>query len=298
MSSIFFNIKGVGLLPSLARFIIYSNLSLWLEIRSPNDFVVDLRRLFTFGVLFILFTSLMLWNHIGFLIDDIIFPDWSRQNVSKPLFIVGNARSGTTWVHRVIVSMDEGKFTTFRTWEIMFGVSVTWRKLILWSYEQDKYIGSPLLRLITYLERRIIGVIHVHQVGLQEPEEDEWIMSHVCLSQLMCLFYPQGSSVIMPLIMFDQELSKYFQTLIFDYYFKCIQKHLYCRDVKGNMVFVSKNPAFTLRLNSLYYRFPDARVVCLLRDPMQSIPSMVSYISQVLGTRRKYMIHNCIACIY
>ena len=50
------------------------------------------------------------------------------------------------------------------------------------------------------------------------------------------------------------------------------------------LIFISKNPAFTMRLDLLYDVFPDCRVVCLLRDPCQSIPSMVSYIAHVWET--------------
>eukprot|EP01036_Dinobryon_divergens_P027376 gene27376-36143_t len=47
------------------------------------------------------------------------------------------------------------------------------------------------------------------------------------------------------------------------------------------IIFVPKNPAFNLRLSTLYLTFPDCRVVCMLRDPAQSVPSMMSYISKI-----------------
>ncbi len=274
-----FYISKSDMISSLFRLSIFCLYSLWAEIWS-NEFVLTFKRICTFIMLYIFVSSLMVWNHIGFMLDDILYPEWKNVKITEPLFIIGNARSGTTWLHRVIVSMDESKFTTFRTWEIMFGVSVTWRKLFIYLYHKDEYFGSPIYQFLNHLEKRFIGEVHVHQVGLQEAEEDEWIMSHICYSQLLCLLFPLGSNIIMPLIMFDMQLNNMIKTSIFQYYHNCIKRHIYARG-DSNKIFVSKNPAFTLRIDTLYKTFPDAKIICLLRDPMESIPSMISYIAQV-----------------
>lgn len=118
-------------------------------------------------------------------------------------------------------------------------------------------------------------------------------MIHISFSQLMCFFLPCAGTLLGRLIMFDlpqdtdtNKLSQHHRDSMFLFYRDCVQRHLYARYVlenvpPENVVFVSKNPAFTLRLKSLYETFPDARVVCLLRDPRDSVPSMVSYISKV-----------------
>jgi len=50
----------------------------------------------------------------------------------------------------------------------------------------------------------------------------------------------------------------------------------------GNKIhYLSKNPAFTLRISSIYNEFPDAKIICLIRDPIDSIPSMISYIAKL-----------------
>lgn len=109
----------------------------------------------------------------------------------------------------------------------------------------------------------------------------------------MCFFFPCAGAVLGKLIMFDfppdsdkEKLSMSHRNLMFNFYKECVQRHLYARYVMEdistkNIVFVSKNPAFTLRLESLYNTFPDGRVICLLRDPKESVPSMVSYIAKV-----------------
>lgn len=131
-----------------------------------------------------------------------------------------------------------------------------------------------------------------------KEEEDEWIMLHVGLSQLIMFFFPLGGPVLNELVFFDYQGSDStpgevtpFLPLprrddIFSYYRNCVKRHLYYHrrynfKKNENIAYLSKNPAFTMRLYTIYRHFPDARVVCLLRDPIQSIPSMISYISLV-----------------
>lgn len=214
-----------------------------------------------------------------------------------PIFIVGNARSGTTWLHRLLTSLFEKQFTTLHTWEILFATSVTWKLLFHGIYFLDQYIGSPLSALVLFLESLLISKSSLHQVGLQMAEEDEWLMIHISKAQLMCFFFPCGGEVLAPLISFDtlssshQPLSSSEKAEIFRYYKECIQRHLYAQNILAGTptiqypstqrIFVSKNPSFTLRIRTLFETFPDCKVVCLLRDPMESIPSMVSYLAAV-----------------
>lgn len=118
-------------------------------------------------------------------------------------------------------------------------------------------------------------------------------MIHISFAQLMCFFFPCAGVVLGKLIVFDLppdsdplKLSNSHRDMIFSFYKDCVRRHVFARyHLEGiasdQVVFVSKNPAFTLRLQSLYRTFPDARVVCLLRDPAESVPSMVSYIAKV-----------------
>jgi omega-hydroxy-beta-dihydromenaquinone-9 sulfotransferase len=251
----------------------------------------------------------MAWNHLGFLLDDIFFPNWRSQQITTPIFIVGNARSGTTWLHRLLTSIFEKQFTTVHTWEILFATSVTWRLLFHEIYFLDQCIGSPLFALILLLESLLISKSSLHEIGLQMAEEDEWLMIHISKAQLMCFFFPCGGEVLAPLISFDtlssadeHLLSSAAKTELFQYYRECIQRHLYAQAIftgtrvtqnsSAQRIFVSKNPSFTLRIRTLFQIFPDCKVICLLRDPADSVPSMVSYLAAVFhlfsSPRHKY----------
>jgi omega-hydroxy-beta-dihydromenaquinone-9 sulfotransferase len=289
-----FKVKELGVLSSLLRFYIFFISVFNTELRS-NDFLMSLKRTFVLTLLLFAVPTLIIWNHVGFLLDDVLFPDWNRQVVERPLFIVGNARSGTTWLHRLI-ALDDDTFTSFRTWEIIFAPSVTWRLAAVMLFHIDQcYLFGLHYNLLCTVERYFFSGITVHQVGLQQFEEDEWLMVHVFFSQLIMLFFPLGGSVLYPLVLFDtadsENLPEDIREQIFLYYKQCVQRHLYAhsfvlRKKKNNLpngprIFLSKNPPFTMRLELLYRTFPDCRVACLLRDPVQSIPSMISYIAQV-----------------
>mmetsp|Transcript_1277 Transcript_1277/g.2078 ORF Transcript_1277/g.2078 Transcript_1277/m.2078 type:complete len:426 (+) Transcript_1277:65-1342(+) len=292
--SIFFGVPGVGLISSLLRFYVLFFCSIWFELRSKDFTVLSFHRVVVLTMLFIGFPALMVWNHVGFILDDILFPEWRNQPVVKPVFIVGNARSGTTWIHRLLVDLLEDRFTTMLTWEIVFAPSVTWRRLFLWCYDVDQQIGSPLYRAVCTFEKFLIGAGRghkLHEVGLQMAEEDEWLMAHIGMAQLLCFFFPYGAAVLSPLISFDlpspdssaPTLCGSSRRMVLGFYRQCVQRHLYARRA-GELVFLSKNPPFTLRIESIYATFQDCRVVCMLRDPVQSVPSMVSYISKVYHT--------------
>ena len=308
----YFGIRGLGVFASFLRLFYFLVQVLRIELSNQSKFRFSLRRAVIFSILVIFIPCLVLWNHIGLSLDDIFFCNWKSQEIVAPLFLVGNARSGTTWLQRLITRESSG-FVTFKTWELIFAVSITWRWLFHTLFYIDaQYYSGIAFKTLMWLEATLLGVrvgesrdSQVHPLGLMEAEEDEWLMVHVAYSQLILFFFPQGGEVIHKIIMFDyceenaQTSGKDAEVLlnisvrreIFLYYKQCVQRHLYYYShfskageycsTRPPVVFVSKNPAFTLRIPSILEAFPDARIVCLLRDPMQSIPSMISYISKV-----------------
>ena len=132
----YFKIRGNGLISCLIRLFYFISSVLQTELNA-TEFELSYKRLMIIVVVCVALHSLMIWNHLGFWLDDLFFVDWRNQAIIAPLFIVGNARSGTTWVHKLITH-DESKFTTFKTWEIMFAVSITWRRLFHTLYTLDQ----------------------------------------------------------------------------------------------------------------------------------------------------------------
>ena len=133
-------------------------------------------------------------------------------------------------------------------------------------------------------------------------------ITHICITHL----HPLSDLVIIGIhysLMKDilewKLLSSSLKMEIFQFYKECIQKHLYYKQFvlrdqgiinqgARNWRYLSKNPAFTLRIHTLYQIFPDCRVVCMVREPSHSIPSMVSYITKVsILMERVYVMYYC-----
>src|SRR5512147_1845724 len=70
--------------------------------------------------------SLMHW--FFFWLDDILFPAYKDHPIDRPLFILGNFRSGSTFLHRLL-SRDSETFTSLTTWDIYLTPSVTQKKI-------------------------------------------------------------------------------------------------------------------------------------------------------------------------
>src|SRR5271157_3675493 len=97
-----------------------------------------------------LFTGLCFW------LDDFLFPAYRQQPVEKPLFILGNFRSGSTFLHRLL-ARDKENFTSLRTWDIFITPSITQRKIAELFAKVDSHFGGPLRKLMIAIDRCSLG---------------------------------------------------------------------------------------------------------------------------------------------
>jgi hypothetical protein len=86
------------------------------------------KRLFIHLTLIFLITLWAIFNAVFLLLDYVFTPLFQKTEINQPVFIVGNARSGTTFFHRLLCG-DEARFTYFRMWELLFP-SVIQKKVI------------------------------------------------------------------------------------------------------------------------------------------------------------------------
>ena len=61
------------------------------------------------------------------------------------------------------------------------------------------------------------------------------------------------------------------------FYRDCLRRHLFARN--SDKKFLSKNPTFSPKVDSLYEFFPDAKIIYLVRNPLDTIPSIISWMS-------------------
>ncbi len=221
------------------------------------------------------FTLLLIINRVFLLLDYLFFPWFIRTRIKDPVFIISAPRSATTFLFHKLSSQKE-KFTSFRLWEIMFAPSILQKYLVFGFFTLDKLIGRPLQRLILAFERIILYKFrHIHLMGLDLPEEDEailfWNMSTVYLN----FFFPD-TTYFEDYFLFDDKLSEYRKRRVMNYYFRCVQRHNFVFNQKGQRRFLSKNPSMMSKVKTLHQFFSDATILTINRCPAEVIPSTIS----------------------
>jgi hypothetical protein len=209
-----------------------------------------------------------------FFLDDVFFPGHKTQLIEKPLFILGNLRSGSTFLHRLL-SRDTETFTSLTTWDIYLTPSVTQKKITQFFSRLDKKLGGHVHRLLYEFDRRTLGQFKIHRISFFQPEEDENILLHIWDSFWVSFLFPFMDEL--PNYQhFDEALSPGHKRRIMTFYKSMLQRHMYAT---GKKYFVAKNPAFSPKIETLLEFFPDARIIYLARNPLDMLPSTISWIN-------------------
>ena len=216
--------------------------------------------------------SLMHW--FFFLLDDILFPAHKTQPIEKPLFILGNLRSGSTFLHRLL-SRDSETFTSLTTWDIYLTPSVTQKKITQFFSRLDNKLGGHLHRALHAFDRATLGKIKIHPISFFQPEEDENIHLHIWDGFFVTFLFPFMDE-FPNYLHFDEALSPEHKRRIMAFYKSMVQRHMYAT---GKKYYVAKNPAFSAKIETLTEFFPNARIIYLARNPLDMLPSTVSWIN-------------------
>ena len=206
---------------------------------------------------------------VGRRIDDVLYPAWKDQRVEQPVFIFANGRSGTTMLHRLL-SYDEEHFAGFKLYQSMFN-AVSYQRLI-------EAIGEGPLGPIA---RKGVDLINdtffsgwegIHEMGIDKEEEDEALFVYALESPTVSLLNPslEGYGEMAWLDMQDDESRRAFM----DHYEASLKKHLF--SVGGDRRFITKNVFLHPRVRTLLQRFPDARLLYLVRHPYKALPSFLN----------------------
>ncbi len=245
------------------------------------------RRIATLVAFFLAFPLLEITVWCGLLLDNLLFRAHRRQPVRSPVFIVGNPRSGTTFLHRLIAK-DTDRFSTMKMWEILFAPSITQRKIVAGLKTLDRWAGGPVRRRLDRTEQGWQEQNVMHEVSLREPEEDDYLLLHIWSALTTGLSAGLLQEAI-PYTYFDTALPRQDRDRIMGFYKGCLRRHLYA-DRSGSAAeercYLAKNPALCPKLGTLFEHFPDAKVIYLVRSPMEMLPSyvdMMMFSWRVLG---------------
>ncbi|MBN1452019.1 MAG: sulfotransferase [Anaerolineales bacterium] len=233
------------------------------------------RRVIILLFFFPIFTLLELSSWLGFAWDDIFYREYKQQKLAQPVFIIGNPRSGTTFLHRLMAN-DKTNFSIIRMWEVLFAPSISQRKVFWFFQKIDDALGGKLQRWLLEQEKMTWLSNPIHKMGLLEPEEDESILFNIWETIFTSVFFPHPD-LVRNYAYFDKQLPPPRRRKIMRFYRDCLRRHLFARN--SDKKFLSKNPTFCPKIDSLYEFFPDTRIIYLVRNPLDTIPSIISWMS-------------------
>ncbi|MGC9397732.1 MAG: sulfotransferase family protein [Anaerolineae bacterium] len=233
--------------------------------------------------------ELFIWT--GLWLDDLFYPAYREVEIKAPIFIIGNPRSGTTFLHRLL-AQDTLNFTSIKTWELLLAPSITLRRMIRALAKLDRRLGKPLRKPLFRWQRQWQRANVVHKVALRAPEEDEYLLIHL-FSTLKVWTFAAMLEEAQRYTYFDAQIPQREKQRIMRFYKRCLQRHLYAHSLDGNKIYLAKNPSYSPMVDTLLSAFPDARFIYLARTPLEMIPSYISLTEeewQILGDPpRPYM---------
>lgn len=228
------------------------------------------KRLFVVSFIFTFFPLWQLYLRLGFLLDEIFYPGYRKQDIKDPIFVVGNFRSGTTFLHRVL--LNDRSATALKTWEIYFAPSITYRKFYRAVSRISRLVGSPIRWLVDQFNKPIEAYSYMHRTGLDKIEEDSHLLYQVWSSYNLFALFP-FPELARKYIYYDQQVPDEQRKTDFQYYREILRRHVF---LQGGKRYISKNPDFSPAIKTILEYFPDAKFINIVRNPVEMLPSTIS----------------------
>ena len=233
------------------------------------------RRFFIGLTYFLIIFIVSIINSLTRLLDEILFPNYKNITIKQPVFIISNPRSGTTFLHRLLC-LDEQKFVYNLLYHTTFP-SITLYRIIQFFSVIDNKTGKFLHRFIEWINNKMFGGWDdIHATGFNKSEEDEGMhfISGISASVgLVTPFLKEFKELYIP-----DKLDRDTRENIKKYYKSTIQRWMYA--LGSDKVFLSKTVMSSGRLEILHELFPDVKIIFLIRNPYQAIPSFTSMFAE------------------
>ncbi len=210
------------------------------------------------------------FHAVCFFLDGLLFPGLHRVRVREPVFLVGHARSGTTLLHR-LMSLDAERFSSFRLYELYFPSLLQKRAIRAAAALDRRLLGGALERRVrAWEERRYRATRDMHVMSLTQPEEDDILFYWSCAAGFWMTKLPYMGRVD---FYYVDERPPRARARLMRFYRQCVKRQLYLNG--AHKTHLSKNPTFAGRVATLIEAFPDARIVVTMRNPNETIPSLL-----------------------
>ena len=204
---------------------------------------------------------------IGMALDNIFWPSLYKRKLTSPLVIVGNPRSGTTFLHRFLVRNKIAGGAEL--WQLLYP-SLTLQKLI-----------KPLLPVLERISPTRHHSTAAHKTSLQSVETDDASV----LFRYLDGFFLYGFILSWA----EEDIFHWFDphkrdTSKRDFnWLSSIWRRVLISSKQERII----GKLFSLSVNTPKFQsqFPDAKILYMVRDPLNVIPSGLSLVTGVLDKR-------------
>jgi hypothetical protein len=213
-----------------------------------------------------LFLCLRLSQSIGLALDPLLFPKLRRTEVKRPIVLIGNPRTGTTFLQRWM--SDNGIGAGLELWRMLYPSLVT------------QAVLRPFLPILERVSPAKYHSSAAHETSLTSVETDD-------VGVLFRQF--DGFFLYGFFLAFDEEDQKN----AFDPKFRDTSerdfawlRQLWSRSMvsHGADRVIAKVFSLGTRTPKFLADFPDAQVLYMARDPLEVLPSAMSLVTGVLDT--------------
>ena len=224
----------------------------------------------TFGVRFVPLVAMLMWRWVRWVVsvfmtlDPLFFPRLKRTQIKAPIVLVGQPRSGTTFLQRFLC--DNGYGAGLEVWRMLYA-SLT-----------IQFFLKPLLPLLEIVAPTRWHRTKAHDTSLSSVETDD---AGVLLRNF------DGFFLYGFFLAFDEE--EHYQaftpevrdtsTRDFDWLNEIWRRSIVAH---GHETVIAKVFSLSTRLPAFLARHPDARILYMARDPLSTIPSGMSLVTGVL----------------
>lgn len=217
--------------------------------------------------------AVALIHSICFALDVLLFPSLRSTEVRRPVFCLGHARSGTTYLHRMMTK--DSQFSYLLLYEMFFPSLLEKRLLRLILRIDATVLRSRLRRRLDAISESTFGATNdMHRTGLFAAEEDDFLMTFSLASGFWIVLFPYADQLDFYHVDRWPERKR---RRVMEFYRECVRRQI---ALNGGGTHLSKNPTFCGRVASLIDVFPDARFIVPVRNPYETIPSLLKMLQR------------------
>ena len=204
-------------------------------------------------------------------LDNVVHPNWRATTLGSPVFIVGNPRSGTTFLHRFMVEQRLG--VGFQLWQLLF------------PYLTARFFIRPFVPLLEFVSPARFHASKAHPTSMSSVETDDVLSFFRFVDGLFLYGYFLAWDEYDWMPELEVQLGKN-ATRDFDWLRDCLKKNLMWYGKQVGKAQAERNIAklfsMALRPQAALAAFPDGKFLYMVRDPVNVIPSGMSLLTGVL----------------